>query len=398
VTDDSFAYTRGLERLVQVVQQLSMARDQAAITAIAGRAVRELTGADGALIALRDGDHCEFVDEDAAHPLCKGQRLPLDASPAGWAIRQRRTIIVEDVAADDRIAPGSCLRGFVRGLAVAPIGRSDPAGALAACWAARRRASEADVRLLEALADATAVAIANGERWNRLEERVTERTAQLEATNRELEAFSYAVSHDLRAPLRAINGFSKILVEDHSEALGAGRQYLDRIRVATRRMGALIDDLLRFAQMASSELDRRAFDLTHQARDIVDELRATEPERRVDVIIPAALRANGDARLVRVVLENLLRNAWKFTSRREAARIEVGLQDDAFFVRDNGAGFDSTRADKLFTPFHRLHAAADFEGTGVGLATAQRIVHRHGGRIWADSAPDLGATFYFTLE
>jgi signal transduction histidine kinase len=396
VTDDSAAYIRGLERLVQVVQQLSMARDHAAITAIVGRAVRELTGADGAMIALRDGDHCEFVDEDAAVPLCKGQRLPLDASPAGWAIRQRRTVIVEDVAADDRIT-ADCLRGFVRGLAATPIGRSDPAGALAACWAIRRRASDADIQLLESLADATAVAIANVERWTRLQDRITERTAQLEATNRELEAFSYAVSHDLRAPLRAINGFSKILVEDHAEALGAGRQYLDRIRGATQRMGALIDDLLRFAQMASSELDRRAFDLTHQARDIVDELRAAEPERRVDVIIPAALRADGDARLVRVVLENLLRNAWKFTSKREAARIEVGLADGAFFVRDNGAGFDSTRADKLFTPFHRLHAAAEFEGTGVGLATAQRIVHRHGGRIWADSAPDLGATFYFTL-
>jgi signal transduction histidine kinase len=149
--------------------------------------------------------------------------------------------------------------------------------------------------------------------------------------------------------------------------------------------------------MATSELDRRRFDLAHQARDILDELHAAEPDRRVDVAIPVALPAHGDPRLVRVVLENLLRNAWKFTSKRDTARIELGAAGSAFFVRDNGAGFDPARADQLFTPFHRLHTAADFEGTGVGLATAQRIVHRHGGRIWADSVPGRGATFYFTL-
>lgn len=253
-------------------------------------------------------------------------------------------------------------------------------------------------RLLEALGSAAAAATANVEARAMAEDRADERAAQLEATNRELEAFSYAVSHDLRAPLRAINGFSQILLEDHVDALGSGRRWLDRIRAAARRMAGLIDDLLRFAQMATSELERRPFDLAHQARDVIDELRTSEPDRRVDVVIPASLPAEGDARLVRVVIENLVRNAWKFSAKRGDARIEVGTRDGAFFVRDNGAGFDSTRADQLFTPFHRLHAATDFEGTGIGLATAQRIVHRHGGRIWADSAPDRGATFYFTLD
>ncbi len=394
--DDRLAYVRGLEQLVQIVQQLSATHDLPTILATVARAARALIGADGASIALRDGDRGHHAEEDAIAPLWKGERFALDTGIAGWVIRRGETVALDDARADERFPAGAHDR-FVRGLVMVPIRRADPIGALGAYWAAPHRASDDEVRLLDALAGAAEVAIANLEQWDRLESHAAERAAQLEATNRELEAFSYAVSHDLRAPLRAINGFSQILVEDHAAALGTGRQYLDRIRAATRRMAGLIDDLLRFSQMATGELARRRFDLAHQARDILDELRAAEPERRVDVAIPAALPAHGDPRLVRVVLENLLRNAWKFTSKRDAARIELGAAGNAFFVRDNGAGFDPARADKLFTPFHRLHTAADFEGTGVGLATAQRIVHRHGGRIWAESAPERGATFYFTL-
>jgi len=302
--------------------------------------------------------------------------------------------VLDDVYADARVPAEVYRPTFVRSLAMVPIG---PAAAIGVYWATRHRAPDHEVHLLQALADATATAMANIELWATLKARAAERTAQLEAANRELEALSSAVSHDLRAPLRAISGFSQILLEDHGSALGAGRQHLDRIRAATDRMTALIDDLLRFSRMAASEVGRRPFDLARLAREIVDEIRAADPQRKVEVVIPAALPAHGDERLVRVVLENLVRNAWKFTSKRAAARIEVGVHSGAFFVRDNGAGFDLARADRLFTPFHRLHSPDDFEGTGVGLAIAQRIVHRHGGRIWAESAPDRGATFCFTL-
>ncbi|HMG55271.1 MAG TPA: ATP-binding protein [Kofleriaceae bacterium] len=395
MTDDGLAYIRGMEQLVRVVQQLALVRDVAAILAIVRRAARELTGADGASVVLRDADHGYRADEDAIAP---GDAEP--PPPAGrigsWALRQRETVALDDAAGDDHV-PAELRASALRSLVTVPLQRLGRSGAITAFWTTRHRASDSALRLLDALGDATAVAMSNVELWTRLETRLTERAAQLEATNRELEAFSYAVSHDLRAPLRAIRGFSQILVEDHADSLGGGRRYLDRIRDAAGRMAILIDDLLRFSQLASSELDRRGFDLAAQARDVVDELRAAEPDRQVDVAIPAALPAHGDARLVRVVVENLLRNAWKFTARRPTAQIEVGARDGAFFVRDNGAGFDAARADKLFTPFHREHAAADFEGHGVGLATAQRVVHRHGGRIWADSAPDRGATFYFTL-
>jgi len=390
-------YARGMEQLVQVIHELSMTRDLGGVMMIVRRAARTLTGADGATFVLRDGDYCYYADEDAIAPLWKGMRFPIESCVSGWAMRHREAVVIEDIYADDRVPTAAYRPTFVRSLAMVPIRRLDPIGAIGNYWATRQHPSDSNVRLLQALADSTAIAMANVELLSSLESRVTERTAQLEAANRELEAFSYAVSHDLRAPLRAITGFSRMLVEDHAAALGDGQRLVDRICAATGRMTALIDDLLAFARAASSALDRRSFDLAHQAREIAGELREVEPERRVDLVIPDALPAEGDPRLVRVVLENLLRNAWKFTARRDDARIEIGLRDGAFFVRDNGAGFDPARAGQLFTPFYRMHTTSEFEGTGIGLATAQRIVHRHGGRIWADAAPDQGATFSFTL-
>ncbi len=235
-----------------------------------------------------------------------------------------------------------------------------------------------------------------------LEQRVKERTAELEATNRELESFSYSVSHDLRAPLRGVDGFSKILLQKYGEVLDTqGRHYLERIRSGTQRMGALIDDILRLSRLARAELRWMPVDLAVLAREVTEELQRTSPARRVELVVAEPLRTVGDRQLLRVVLENLLGNAWKFTGKNEEARVELGSEmldgERRFFVRDDGAGFDMTYADKLFGPFQRLHDAEEFEGTGVGLATVQRIVLRHGGRVWAEGAPGHGATFWFTL-
>lgn len=235
-----------------------------------------------------------------------------------------------------------------------------------------------------------------------LEKRVNERTAQLEASNRELEAFAYSVSHDLRAPLRSIDGFSKALLEDYPDKLDeTGRDYLERIRAGSRHMAGLIDEMLQLSRITRSEIRRESVDLSAKAVEIAAELRRRQPERRVEIMIEEGMTAEGDPQLLEVVLENLLGNAWKFTSRHETARIEFGsFEKDGrrvYFVRDDGAGFDPAFAGKLFAPFQRLHSAREFEGTGVGLATVQRIVRRHGGDIWAEGAPEKGATFYFTL-
>ncbi|MBE3032390.1 MAG: PAS domain S-box protein, partial [Actinobacteria bacterium] len=236
-----------------------------------------------------------------------------------------------------------------------------------------------------------------------LERRVLERTLELEAVNKELETFSYSASHDLRAPLRALDGFSLALLEDYGEQLDdTGRDYLARVRAAAQRMGQLIDDLLMLSRVTRREMVREKVDLSALARDVLADLREAEPERAVDAAVADGLVANGDPALLRIVLQNVLANAWKFTSRKPQAHIAVGVErrDDgaAYYVRDDGAGFDATYVDKLFTPFQRLHAANEFPGTGIGLATVKRIVRRHGGSVWAEGAVDSGATFYFTLH
>jgi len=228
------------------------------------------------------------------------------------------------------------------------------------------------------------------------------RTAQLETANKELEAFSYSVSHDLRTPLRSIDGFGQALLEDCAGALSdEGKSYLHRIRAATQRMGTLIDDLLNLSRVTRAEIHAERLNLSNMARSIAAGLQKTQPQRQAEFQIEDGLEAMGDARLLHVVLENLVGNAWKFTSRRTQASIEIGrVQSNgapAYFVRDNGAGFDPSYADRLFGAFQRLHAMNEFPGTGIGLATVQRIIHRHGGQVWAEGAVDRGATFYFTL-
>jgi signal transduction histidine kinase len=224
----------------------------------------------------------------------------------------------------------------------------------------------------------------------------------LAAANKELEAFSYSVSHDLRAPLRAIGGFSQALTEDCADGLGdRGLDYVKRIHGAVERMGQLVDDLLELSRVSRGEIRRATVRLGDLARSCAQDLERRDPSRTVEWVIDRELHANADMRLVKIVLENLLGNAWKFTRKRERARIEVGEvkrgAQRIYFVRDDGAGFDMAYANKLFAPFQRLHSTTEFEGTGIGLATVQRIVHRHGGSIWTESELDKGATFFFTL-
>jgi len=240
-----------------------------------------------------------------------------------------------------------------------------------------------------------------------LEERVAERTAQLESANKELESFAYSVSHDLRTPLFAINGYIQLLEEKYTSELGEkGKHYIMRLREASRRMAQLIEDILKLSRSTGGDLCPEKVNLSGIALDIAENLQKMYQNRDVEIRITPDIIAEGDARLLRVVLENLLGNAWKFTGKRKKGIIEFGVtapdnnQKDkkpVYFVRDNGAGFDMTHADKLFSVFQRLHSDEEFKGTGIGLATVQRIIQRHGGRVWAEGVQESGATFYFTL-
>jgi PAS domain S-box-containing protein len=255
-----------------------------------------------------------------------------------------------------------------------------------------------DQRFAQDLADRAGLAIDNAILVETLEQRVAERTTTLEAVNRELESFSFSVSHDLRTPLRAIDGFSRMLIDDYGHRLDDGAQhYLSRIRAGAQRMSQLIDDLLNLARISRVSLATTSVDMSAVAGEVIAEIQRRDPGRAVQAHVAPGISARADARLITILLENLLGNAWKFTAKQATAEIWFGMEAGAFFVRDTGAGFDMAYADKLFTPFQRLHSDRDYEGTGIGLATVHRIVTLHGGRIWAEAKVGGGATFFFTL-
>jgi K+-sensing histidine kinase KdpD len=394
---------RGMQRLLQAVQDLSHVRTLKEIMEIVRHAARELTGADGASFVLRDNEQCYYADEDAIGPLWKGQRFPLSACISGWAMLNKKSAVIADIYNDPRVPVDAYRPTFVKSLVMVPIRTEAPVGAIGNYWATPHTATAEEVELLQALANTTAVAMENVTVYAELEQRVRDRTLQLESANSELEAFSYSVSHDLQAPLRAISGFSEILSENLEDKLdGDSAHCLKTILAQTKRMTDIIADLLRLSRLGRSELRIEAIDMSRLTRNLADRLKKIDPQHHAKFKIQEGLEIRGDAGLIESALENLLSNAWKYSSKQKQPVIEFGQVTPpdgvpAFFVRDNGAGFEMKYAAKLFAPFQRFHSQEEFPGNGIGLATVQRIIHRHGGRIWADSATDQGATFFFTL-
>lgn len=397
-------HARGMMELVGVVQQLSHVRTMDEVMKIVRRAARQLTGADGATFVLLEDNMCYYADEDAIQPLWKGQRFPTSNCIIGHVAVARKPILIEDIYKDPRVPIEFYKPTFVKSMAVVPIRSDAPIGGIGNYWAKLHRPTEHEIELLQALANTTSLAIENVQLYASLEQRVKDRTLQLQASNRELEAFSFSVSHDLRAPLCSIGGYTQLLgMELASNTSPAVRELLDSVQSEVQRMGGLIEDLLRLAKFTRVELRRGPIDLAEIAQDLVVRLKARWPDHTVMFRCPEHLAAQGDSNLLRVVLENLLSNAWKYSSKKAQAVVELGVLDcldqaPLYFVRDNGAGFDMRHAQNLFKPFQRLHTSEEFPGTGIGLATIHRIIQRHGGKIWAEAEPGQGATFFFTLS
>jgi K+-sensing histidine kinase KdpD len=391
-----------LQLLVTTVQELSLARDLDRVMQIVRTAARKLTGADGATFILREGNKCFYADEDAISPLWKGSRFPMSACISGWAMLNRAPAVIEDIYADSRIPADAYRPTFVKSLVMVPIRTIDPIGAIGNYWATRRIPSEEEVWLLQSLADITAVTIENVYVYAELEQRVKDRTRQLEAINKDLEAFSYTVSHDLRAPLRTITSFSHILLEEHGQLLtDEGKRITKKIIDGGKNMNELIDHLLVFFKNGKKELHKLKVSMQALVNEMTRDIKIQEPTRDIDFVVHELPAAMADATLINEVWMNLITNAVKYTTGKQKALIEIGAQEKeeemVYYVKDNGAGFDMQHYDKLFGVFQRLHSAKEFEGTGVGLASVQRIINRHGGKVWAEAKVNEGAIFYFSL-
>lgn len=395
----AFALQRA-EMLMRAVERLSTARELSTVTEIVTSTLRALTGCDGATFVLREDELCFYVDEDAISPLWKGQKFPLDACISGWAMNHRSPVVIPDIYVDDRIPIDAYRPTFVKSLCMVPIRSDDPLGALGSYWREEYSATPDDIRIIQVLANSAAIALENLELKGQVERRSTERD-DLASRKDELESAIHILAHDLRNPLCAIIGFAQLL-ETQDDDPNSRLVYSRLIQDAGQQLADQIDRMLTLYRVTNHSITPVPVDLGAIARELADGLVESHPGRRIEFAIEDDLHAIADPVLSRLMLENLLSNAVKYTGRKPEARIELGCRKRAephsvFFVRDNGEGFPSDQAHRLFRPLVRLHSDSEFPGTGLGLASVARIVELHGGRVCAEGQKNAGATFSFTL-
>lgn len=388
--------------LTGVVESLSTAADLPSLTGIVASAARELTGADGATFVLREDGHCYYADEDAISPLWKGSRFPLETCISGVAMKTREVIVIPDVRLDERIPQNLYQPTFVKSLCMIPIRPENPVGAIGNYWRSGHCPSPEEIKLLQILANSTAIALENLELRERLTRQQKE-SSHLPDRLRELETAVQTLAHDLRNPLATMMLLAEVL-----QARLGGRLdeallgYFKSIRQTGLRANEQIQKMLSLAGLTQRKIEPASVDLSALTTEIAELLRAQAPTRQMTVRIAPGLRVQADPVLVRLALENLLANAFKYTSKVAEARIEVfevsrGPRLATFCVRDNGVGFSPAEAPRLFRPLVRLHQDPDFPGTGLGLASAARIIEMHGGKMRAEGQENQGATFYFEL-
>jgi signal transduction histidine kinase len=392
-----------VEEITQVITKLSEASTIKEVADIVSTSARRLAGSDGATFMILEDDQCHFIDEDAVTPLRKGQYLSMDSCLGGQCIQEGAPIAIRDVDTDKRVPQGNYDHTFVKSALIVPIRKVSSIGAIGNYWAQEHKPTNSEIRSLQALADSVSVAIRDIELRNSMEKLVEERTRALQAVNDELQTFAYTVAHELKNPLAVVKTNTWSLKEIFGGELSEKALLcVSRAENAANRMRNQIDNMLSMYRVTKHQIESIDVDLSFMGLEIFRDLQEAEPLRKVSISVQKQLSVYGDDGMLRVVLENLINNAWKYTSKVKEAQIELGLQEDeihgnVFFIKDNGAGFDMENARNLFGVFQRFHSDEEFSGTGVGLASAQRIINKHGGQIWAEAAPGKGATFFFTL-
>ncbi len=391
-----------IEQLARVIQELSLARDLNTVMHIVRKAARQLIGSDGATFVLRENNMCFYAEEDAIGPLWKGRRFPIETCISGWCMLNQKVAAIEDIYSDPRIPHEAYRPTFVKSLAMIPIRNVNPIGAIGNYWGHKHVASDTELTILRSLADITAVTLENIKVYAQLEQRVKDRTAELEELNQELESFSYTVSHDLKAPLRAISCYQKILLEEHADELSLeGVRIAGRVQQNAEDMTKMIDDLLNFFRTGKRELVRTEIKMNLMVESICRNYDGQNGSN-VRIVIKQLPDAIADGNSLRQVWQNLISNAVKYSSKKQNPEIEIGCTQEhgttIYYVKDNGAGFNTDYTHKLFGVFQRLHSSREFEGSGIGLATVHKIISRHGGKVWAEAIEGEGATFYFMLD
>lgn len=384
------------EQLVSVVQKLSLARDLTTVVELVKSAARELSGADGASFILREGSLSSYVDEDAISPLWKGKRFPMEQCVSGWSMINKASTVIPDIYKDPRVPVDAYRPTFVKSMVMVPIRQSDPIGAVGTYWARAYAATAEEVSLLQSLADFTAITIENITLYKNLEQRVLQRTA-------DLESFTYALTHDIQSPLRMMNFAVEVFQTEYKDVLDDnGRQLLARMATKGKEMHQLIDGLMNLFRMTKQDMNESLVPMKQLAEEVAHDILQQEEHRKIALKIEDLPSVHADAVLLRQVWANLLWNAVKYTKSTPHAFINVSADkfDGRYIyaVEDNGAGFDMRYYDKLFTPFQRLHSRAEFEGAGLGLSMVEKIIQRHDGKIWAQSSLGRGSTFYFSLK
>jgi signal transduction histidine kinase len=388
--------------LVDVVCALAGARTVDDVAVIVREAARRLTGADGATFVLRAGDQCHYVDEDAISPLWKGKRFPMSACISGWAMVHKQPAVIDDIYADDRIPHDAYRPTFVRSLVMVPIRTADPIGAIGNYWATTRAPTDEEVRVLQALADSTAVAMENVRLYAELEARVEARTAELEAVNEDLRRFTGVLAHDIRQPLATIQGYADLLDTIFSDGLSDdARESVDAILRATRNLSSFINDLLAYATATSVSVDIQPVVVDDLVTEVAERLHHHIAARRATISCEGAPVVHGDRLLLSQALQNLVANAIAYTpdDRAPVVRISATAHDSAWelAVIDNGCGIASDERDRVVEPFQRGTSGASPLGTGLGLSTCRRIAEQHGGTLVLGDAEGGGARIALRL-
>jgi signal transduction histidine kinase len=383
-------------------QELSSARDIQTVIQIVRKAARVIGQAEGATLVLREGQMCHYAGEDAISPLWEGSRFPINTCISGWVMQNKTSVVIPDIYADNRIPHEAYRPTFVKSLTMVPVGAADPVGAIGNYWSSQHSPDEDQLALLQSLAELTAISIGNIRMYQGLENAAQVSAAALRNANSDLGSFSHAVAHDLQAPLRIVHGYLDILIEEYGSTMEPGAKlHAEKARHAADKMSTLVRDLVGFYRSGKKELVCARINMELLARSAFSQLREERQVGSISFLVNEMPEAIADGVIMREVWLNLLSNAVKYSANKEKPEIETGGWSDKkeiiYYVKDNGAGFNMEYADKLFRVFQRLHSPREFGGNGIGLAKTQRMINRHGGRIWAESEEGRGAVFYFSL-